>query len=275
MNKKFGLLRGLSDIMICEITDSAVGYAQVGTPEQLIPAGEMTISKSFEKSQKYYDNAMYAEVGREAPSDISLVGAAVRSAFLAWMEGKEIDTTTGAIMDDGDWHNKFYAISGKKDYTDGTSEYFWFLKCSFGGAEEAAKTQDDTTDASGSTLPFTAYSTIHKWNGKHRKVMRIDTADTTIKSNKNWNEQVVTPDNLADIVEAATTYTLTITQASGTTVSVTRGGSALQTGATLNAGDVLTISCTGGTIKVNDTNFTSGTTHTVAGNVTVVSTKSA
>lgn len=205
MEKKFGMLKGLSDIYICEVNDTVDAYAMVGTPEQLIPAGEMTISKSIEKAQYYYDNGMWEEVGMEAPSEMNIIGAAVRSAFIAWIEGKDVDETTGAILDDGDWHKKFYAISGKKDYTDGTSEYFWFLRASFGGAEEATKTKDNTTDASGSTLPFTAYSTIHKFeDGKHRKVVRIDTADTVLKADASWTEQVVTPDNLSDICQKVT-----------------------------------------------------------------------
>lgn len=205
-NKKFGLLKGLSDIYICEITDTADAYAMVGTPEQLIPAGEMTVGKSIDKAQFYYDNAMWAEAGMESPSDISLIGAAVRSAFLAWIEGKTVDSATGAVIDDGDWHSKFYAISGKKDYTDGTSEYFWFLKTSFGGAEESSKTRDNTTDASGSTLPFTAYSTIHKFTkgNAHAKVVRIDTADTKLKADADWTNQVVTPDVLDTVCEKVT-----------------------------------------------------------------------
>lgn len=203
---KFGLLKGLSDIYICEVTDTAEAYTPVGTPEQLIPAGEMTVSKSFEKAQFYYDDAMWAEAGMESPSEMSIIGAAIRSAFIAWIEGKTIDSATGAIIDDGDWHNKFFAISGRKGYTDGTSEYFWFLKCSFGGAEEAMKTTDNTTDASGSTLPFTAYSTIHKFtkDGKHAKVVRIDTADTKIKADGSWTKQIVTPDNIGTVCEKVT-----------------------------------------------------------------------
>lgn len=205
--KKFGLLKGLSEIYICEIKDTAEAYTPVGEPQQLIPAGEMTISKSLEKAQTYYDNAMWAEIGMEAPSEMSLIGAAVRAAFLAWIEGKTVDSATGAILDDGDWHEKYFAISGKKDYTDGTSEYFWFLKTSFGGAEEAAKTKDNSTDSSGSTLPFTAYSTIHKFekSGAHMKVVRIDTATTKLTADANWVAQVVTPDNLAEICEKVTT----------------------------------------------------------------------
>ena len=207
MDKKFGLLKGLSDIFICEIKDTPEAYTPVGKPEQLIPAGEMTVSKALEKGQAYYDNALWAEIGMEAPSEMSLIGAAVRAAFLAWVEGKDVDAATGAILDDGDWHEKYYAISGKKDYTDGTSEYFWFLKTSFGGAEEASKTKDNTTDFNGSTLPFTAYSTIHKFAeiGKHMKVVRIDTVTTKLLGDASWTEQVVTPDNIATLCEKVAT----------------------------------------------------------------------
>lgn len=206
-DKKFGLLRGLSEIYIDAITDTAEAYTPAGKPEQLVPAGELKITKSIEKTSVYYDNAMFAEVRKEAPSEMEIIGAAIRAAFNAWLEGKDVDSTTGAIMDDGDPHEKYFAISGKKDYTDGTSEYFWFLKCSFGGAEEATKTEDDSTDAAGMTLPFTAYKTQYKFTatGKGAKVVRIDTATSKVKTEKTWTEQVVTPDNLSTIVEKVST----------------------------------------------------------------------
>ena len=203
--KKFGLLRGLSEIYIDEITDSPEAYTPAGKPEQLVPAGELKISKSVDKTAIYYDNAMFAEISKENPSEMEIVGAAIRAAFNAWLEGKHIDSTTGAIIDDGDAHERYFAISGKKDYTDGTSEYFWFLKCTYGGAEEASKTLDDSTDAAGMTLPFTAYKTQFKFsNGSGAKVVRIDTANTKIKEDASWIEQVVTPDNIGDIAEKIT-----------------------------------------------------------------------
>ena len=202
MDKKFGLLRGLSDIYICEIEDTEEAYTPKGTPEKLIPAGELTISKGTEKAPTYFDNNLFAEVGKENASELSIVGAAVRAAFIAWIEGKTVDSETGAILDDGDWHSKFFAISGKRDYTDGTSEYFWFNKCSFGGAEETGKTADDSTDSAGMTLPFTAYKTIHKFkNGKTSKVVKIDTAATKLLTDAVWTAQVITPDNLSTVCE--------------------------------------------------------------------------
>lgn len=205
-DKKFGLLRGLSEIYIDEISDSAEDYTPAGKPEQLIPAGELKIKKSVDKTQVYFDNALYAEVRKENASEMELVGAAIRAMFNAWLEGKSIDTTTGAIMDDGEAHEKYFAISGKKDYTDGTSEYFWFLKCSYGGAEESTKTKNNSTDSSGMTLPFTAYKTQFKFtNGnKAAKVVRIDTSTTKIKADASWTKQVVTPDNLSEVIEKAT-----------------------------------------------------------------------
>lgn len=205
-DKKFGLLRGLSEIYIDEISDSAEAYTPAGKPEQLIPAGELKIKKSVDKTQVYFDNALYAEVRKENASEMELVGAAIRAMFNAWLEGKSIDTTTGAIMDDGEAHEKYFAISGKKDYTDRTSEYFWFLKCSYGGAEESTKTKNNSTDSSGMTLPFTAYKTQFKFtNGnKAAKVVRIDTSTTKIKADASWTKQVVTPDNLSEVIEKAT-----------------------------------------------------------------------
>lgn len=205
--KKFGLLRGLSEIYIDAVTDTPEAYTPAGKPEQLIPAGELKITKSVDKTQIYYDNDMYAEIAKENPSEMEIIGAAIRAAFNAWLEGKDIESTTGAIMDDGTAHSKYFAISGKKDYTDGTSEYFWFLKCTYGGAEESTKTEDDSTDAAGMTLPFTAYKTQYKFTngGKGCKVVRIDTATTKLSANASWTEQVVTPDNLSTIVEKVVT----------------------------------------------------------------------
>jgi phi13 family phage major tail protein len=205
-DKKFGLLRGLSEIYIDAIEDTPEAYTPAGKPEQLIPAGELKISKSVDKTQIYYDNAMFAEVAKEAPSEMEIIGAAIRAAFIAWLEGKHVDSETGAIIDDGDAHEKYFAISGKKDYTDGTSEHFWFLKCTYGGSEEATKTEDDSTDAAGMTLPFTAYKTQYKFTstGKGAKVVRIDTAVTALKADANWTAQVITPDNIGEYTQKAT-----------------------------------------------------------------------
>lgn len=72
------------------------------------------------------------------------------------------------------------------------------------------------------------------------------------------------------------TYTLTINQGTGTTISVKKGSTVLNNGATISYGDSLIISISAntgyilGTHTVNGNNFTSGT-YNVTGVVTVVS----
>jgi len=75
-------------------------------------------------------------------------------------------------------------------------------------------------------------------------------------------------------------YTLSISQGTGSAITVKRGATTLSNGATITYGDVLTITFaanTGYTLgahTVNGSTFTSGGTHTVTGNVTVVSSAS-
>lgn len=77
------------------------------------------------------------------------------------------------------------------------------------------------------------------------------------------------------------TFKLTISAGTGSSITVTRDGSALANGATVTYGDVLTISFaakTGYTLgahTVNGSTFTSGNTHTVTGAVSVAATATA
>ncbi len=76
----------------------------------------------------------------------------------------------------------------------------------------------------------------------------------------------------------ATVYTLSISAGTGSTVTVKRGNSTLNDGDTVLAGDALTVTfgaATGynlNTHTVNGSSFTSGGTHSVAGNVAVKAT---
>lgn len=90
------------------------------------------------------------------------------------------------------------------------------------------------------------------------------------------NTQVWISGNDSTTVTSATTYSLTISQGSNTTITVKRNGSTLSNGAILMTGDSLTISIsanTGYTLTtrtVNGNTFADGT-YTVSGNVTVKS----
>lgn len=209
----FTLKRGLSNVYAAEVlkdnnlAGESEGYV-TGKPFHLIPAGEMTRSVSNESSPVYYDNVVFYQSGAEGATEVKINGAALRPVDLAKLTGKHVDETTGAILDTGEYTEKYYAIGGETENTDGTKEYFWFLKGTFAQPEQTDKTKDDSTDTNGMELTFSAVQTQHLFSvGGESKPMKrtvIDTETTELKTEQTWTAQVVTPENLSTVVQAVT-----------------------------------------------------------------------
>ena len=204
---EFVLKRGLKNIFAAEILTDENGDKgfTTGTPFHLIPAGEMTRTAENEKVDTYFDNTVFATIGKEGATEISITGAALRPEALAAINNKYVDPTTGAVLDTGEFNPKYFALGGEAENTDGTVEMFWFMKGTFAIPEQADKTKDDSTDTNGMTLTYSAVQTQHLFTvGADEKPMKrvvIDTATSELKAEKKWTEQVVTPDNLGEIVQ--------------------------------------------------------------------------
>lgn len=202
------LKRGLSNVYIAELISDTEEKIEYGTPFHLMPAGEMSRNTENEKTNVYFDNVVFYQSGSEGATEISITGAGLRAAFEARVLGKYVDPETGAVLDTGEYTEKYYAISGETDNTDGTHEHFWMMKGTFAPPEHENKTKDDTTDVNGSTMVFSAIQTKHKFDvGNEKKPMKrvvIDTGTTEILDNQKWTAQVVTPENLSTIVKKKT-----------------------------------------------------------------------
>ncbi|MBQ2581291.1 MAG: Ig-like domain-containing protein [Ruminococcus sp.] len=198
---EFKLRRGLKNVFVAEVTkDDDTGYA-TGTPFHLIPAGEMTRTVNSDSANVWFDDTIFAVSGTEAATAISVTGASLRAPAVARLLGKTIDSTTGAVIDSGEYVEKYWAFGGEAKGLDGTSELFWFAKGTFTAPEEQDKTIDDSTDTNTMTLSFNAIKTKHTFNGNPLKRVVIDSTTSTLKSGQNWTAQVVTPDNLSTIVQ--------------------------------------------------------------------------
>lgn len=205
---KFVLKRGLKNIYAAEIlTDdnedgSGHGYT-TGTPFHLIPAGEMTRTVDSEKTDIWYDDTVFATVGQEAATEVQITGAALRPDALARINNKDVDATTGAVVDSGEYAPKYFALGGEAENLDGTTELFWFMKGTFSIPEQNDKTKDDSTDTNGMQLTFSAVKSQHVFELKNKVCKRvvIDTSVTELKSNQSWTAQVVTPDNLSTVCQ--------------------------------------------------------------------------
>lgn len=201
----FTLKRGLSNIHIAEITADTEEKYETGTPEKLIPAGEMSISVDKDAAQYWFDNTVFATVGREGASEITISGAGLRAAAIAKINGKRVDDETGAVIDSGEWNEKYFALGAETENIDGTKEFVWFAKGTFAIPDESHKTKGEDTDATGTELTFSAIPTIHLFaDGENKKPCKrvvIDTETTKLKTEQDWFAQVVTPDNLGTIAE--------------------------------------------------------------------------
>lgn len=202
---KFTLTRGLSNIMYAEVTaDGAEAYT-VGNPKQLIPAGNLSISVEASTNDTYFDNALFYRAGQEGNSTVTIDGAALRPDMIADITGKEVDAATGAIIDDGTYHEKYFALGGEIGMVDGTKVYIWYLKGTFGYPQESAKTEDASTDVGSMSLTYSAVKTIYTF-GKEKGCKRVlmDTEVSGLKADSDFFKQVVTPENVATIVEKKT-----------------------------------------------------------------------
>ena len=204
----FTLKRGLSNVFVAEVTkddnEENGGYT-TGTPYHLIPAGEMTRTVENDKTNVYYDNVVFYQSGMEGATEVTINGAALRPADVAKLLKKHVDETTGAVLDTGEYAEKYYALGGETENTDGTKEYFWFMKGTFAAPEQNDKTKDDSTDTNGMELVYSAIQTKHLFtvNGEKKPMKRvvIDTETSVLKDDQEWTAQVVTPENLSTIVQ--------------------------------------------------------------------------
>lgn len=271
--------RGVEGLVAAEVlvdnnettgTSGTYGYV---TGAVFAIAGVAEISKTTDSSNEahYYDNIPAVVVSNTAADEVTISASAIPFDVLATITGQVYDSATGALIE-GPRDLKYFAIGYKTKKTNGDEVYVWRYKGTFNIPDQTNTTENDGTDANGQEIVYTGISTTHKFTktGKGAKALVVDTGKE-LANVSSFFDTVTTPDTLT----GNTAYTLTITQASNTTVSVTRNGVALQTGAAIYQGDDLKISVTGGTVTVNDTAWISGNTHNVTGNVAVVSTASA
>lgn len=271
--------RGIEGLVYAEVlkdnNDTGAGEGYVTGPvKDLAGVAELSRKTASSSETHYYDNIPAIVINSTGSDEVGINTSAIPFDVLAEITGQTYDNDLGAFIE-GPRTNKYFALGYKTKKTNGDEVYVWRYKGQFNIPDSTHNTENDGTDANGQELTYTGISTTHKFTktGKGAKALNVDLGKD--KANvSTFFDTVTTPDTL-QAKDPETTYTLTITEDSGTTVSVARNGVALQTGATIAKGDVLAISVTGGTLTVNGDDFTSGNLYAVNGDVTVASTATA
>ncbi len=205
----------------------------------------------------------------------------------------------------GDWVNtitinyttSYNSSTDETTITFGNVNWAYFGKSGWGtsAASTITVTAADNTSSSGSVSAsissstnggvktFTAapnppYVTVKHNGAAGTKSINISISSSIfVNPTGGGSQQYTIKGDSATTAISATTYALTISQGSNTSITVKRGSSTLSNGAILLAGDSLVITfgtSTGYTLTthtVNGNTFTSGNTYSVSGNVTVKS----
>ena len=196
MSEKTVEFRGVDDLYIAEVTEDTKEKYEAGTPELLSDFAEISKTVETQKSKKFYNNKPKIVFRVEGDDAITVAIPVLSLEKLAKITGKTIDTTTGAFIDD-EPTEKQYALGYRMKKTDGSWRYVWRLKGTFANVpDEAAKTEDDTTDSQGQSIEFAGVYTNHvftKTNKAAKGVVADDDGKTDVSS---WFTAVVTPDTL-------------------------------------------------------------------------------
>lgn len=264
--------RGIWGLVAAEVlTDNDEDGFTTGDVFAIAAVAEIAKTVDGSSESHFYNNIPGVVIDSEGADTINITAAAIPLEVRAKIEGKEFDDDTGALIDTPA-EKKYFAIGYKTQDSNDNWVYVWRLKGKFSPLADTNATRDNGTGANNQPLVYTGIMTTHNFekNGKPSKGMYVP--GERIDEDAFFAE-VVTPDTLS-VDPSVTTYTLSITQAADTTVTVLRNGKKLAAGATLYEGDQLKISVEGGTLTVNSDEWFSGDIHVVSGNVAVVSTAS-
>ena len=268
--------RGVEGLVAAEVLtdDDDSGYT---TGPVFAVAGVAEISKTTDSSNEahYYDNIPAVVIASTSADTVTISASAIPLDVLAEITGQNYDEALGAFIE-GPRDFKYFAIGYKTKKTNGDEVYVWRYKGTFNVPDQTNSTENNSTDANGQQIVYTGISTTHKFTktNKGAKAINVDVrkghADVSA-----FFDVVTTPDTLT----TPPSYTLTLTPAGGTTITVTKNGTAVTNGATIYKDDELVVSASatapnGANIYINDptmagTPFTSGGTYVVTGDTTI------
>lgn len=264
--------RGVKGLVAAEITkDDATGYT-AGTPFSIAGTSNVTCEVENSSDTHYYDNYGAIVITSEGATTVTFETSGIPLDVYAKITGYTYDPNTGALIE-GDRKVEYFAVGYQYQDTDGRNFYRYFYKGLFQIPSSTHVTMNNSTDANGQTLVFTAIRTAHEFtigeNTEGIKTMALDTSLNLVDTST-FFAQVTTPDMLVQ----KTAYELSTTMAANTSLTVKNvgTGATLTDGAAIYAGDLLKITVTNGTVTVNGSDFISGDIHVVAGDVAVVTT---
>lgn len=157
--------RGVQDAVIAEVltddNEEGSGYT-TGPVMSLVPVAEIGKTVEVTSEPHYYDNRAALIIKGEGPDEITITGAGMLLERYALVAGRHFDKATGAMVE-GPHKTRYFALGYKTQDTNGHDRYVWRYKGTFAVPEDSHSTQNDGTEATGTTLVYSGIYTNHKF----------------------------------------------------------------------------------------------------------------
>ena len=200
MDQKYGEFVGVDNLYTAPITADTDSAYTTGTPEYLAPVGEIAGAPKVNKKVTYYENKPANTYTTEAETEIKVIVSNVPAQKAAYLLGKNFDAATGRVFDTGKANPQDLALGFRYDMGTDGYRYYWYLKGTFSGGSEEAKSKESDVDPKTYELTFTAITTTRKWtiDSESQSMKRVygDTAESAFDPT-GWFLAVQTPDSVA------------------------------------------------------------------------------
>lgn len=166
--------RGVSDVVIAQITANTSTDLTYGEVMPLCGVAELSKETSTSQETHYYDNSAALVISGEGEDKLTLKTSAVPLDKLALITGRHYDANLDALIE-CEREQRYFAVGYKTGLVGSDTEhnrYVWRYVCQFDIPKESFKTKDNNATAEGQELTLTAIHTIKKFeiDGKQKSV---------------------------------------------------------------------------------------------------------
>lgn len=196
MNKEIVEYRGITGVVIAEITSDTEEKFETGEVKNLAGTAELSRETESANSTKYYDNKPALVISSTGADTVNIQSSVLSLPVLAEITGQTYVEET-AMLIEGERTNKYFALGYETEKTNGDKMYTWRLKGTFNTPSETHQTKNDGAEGNGQELQFTGIATTHKFEktGKGEKAITVDVSAGKVDVTNFFNT-VQTPDTI-------------------------------------------------------------------------------
>lgn len=201
MGKDVFEFRGVDNLVYAPVLIDDIDQFVCGTVKPLSHVAEIGRTTATNSETHYYDNNPLIVINSTGADEIKLTIVPLDLETQGEITGQEYDSVSGSLIE-GEIEPRYFAIGYRTKGTDGKYRYVWRYKGKFGVPDETNATENDGTDTNNTELTFTGVATIHKFTRNKKKVAKAMVCDERYGrvDFDQWFDQVVTPDNITEIV---------------------------------------------------------------------------